>query len=291
VSISNISGFIPLKKDRGLSSNQVIQRLKKRLDITKIGHCGTLDPIADGVLPVTVNKATRTMRYFLRYKKTYVATIRFGIETDTLDISGRVLSESDRLVGREAVEDALGEFRGGYVQKTPAFSARKYKGKSLYHYARRGVQVPDRHRVVDIDELVLTVFDFPFAEIRIVCGSGTYIRQLIVDICRRVDTVGTMYSLTRCEYGIFGLQGSKGVDELSISDVIPVSKVFTDFGRFGIRSTQLNLAKNGSGIDGSDCEFVDRGSADEFFGLFDGEPVGIYRMVDGVFRPEVMLIE
>jgi tRNA pseudouridine55 synthase len=289
VSIENISGFIPFIKDKGLSSNQAIQSLKKRLKLKKVGHCGTLDPIADGILPVVVNRVTRTARYFLRYKKRYVTTIRFGIETDTQDISGRILSESSEVVYREDIERVLGNFMGGYRQKTPLFSARKYKGRTLYEYARRGVEVPVTERFVHIYEITLTRFEFPFAELDIVCGGGTYIRQLITDICRMAQTIGVMQSLTRTEYGVFNLQNSKRIDELNLTDIIPIEKVFSDFGRFVIRPEFLSRARNGHPLKEDACDSLVDGSFEEFLGFSGEGVVGIYRRVEGEFKPEVIL--
>ncbi|MGB9600631.1 MAG: tRNA pseudouridine(55) synthase TruB, partial [Myxococcota bacterium] len=177
--ISEISGFIPLLKERGRSSNQEIQLLKRRLDLRKVGHCGTLDPIADGVLPVLVNRATRTMRFFLEYPKTYLATIKLGISTDSLDITGRVISESVPVVDRMEFIDVIKRYRQEIVQKIPEFSASKFKGKSLYHYARKGIKVPEKVRRVVIYEIEMKRFEPPYIEIEVICSSGTYIRQLI----------------------------------------------------------------------------------------------------------------
>ena len=181
--VSEIYGFLPLYKRAGISSNREIQNLKNRLLLKKAGHCGTLDPIAEGVLPVLVNKATRTMRYFLNYTKTYRFTIQFGISTDTLDITGKVKMRSKRIIYREELERAIKKFSGVIKQKTPAFSARKYRGKSLYKYARNGISIPKSEKQINIESIVILDFNFPYAQLEVECSSGTYIRQLIEDIC------------------------------------------------------------------------------------------------------------
>jgi len=286
---SEIYGFLPLLKEKGTSSNQEIQFLKRRLSISKIGHCGTLDPISDGVLPVLVNKATRTMRYFLNYEKRYSFVIQFGIATDTLDIAGKIISTSNRVIHKDELENVLNTSSGTYFQKTPAFSARKYKGKSLYYYAKKGIEVPRKEKEVYIRSIILKEFDFPFARIEIVCGSGTYIRQLTEDICTKLNIKGTVYSLRRISYGVFNLSNSKIAVELSLNDIIPITDVFTDFGRFEIKNNYIILAKNGSVISKDDCKDLYEGERPLYFGMYEKRVIGIYRLDNMVFHPEVIL--
>ncbi|MCX7959214.1 MAG: tRNA pseudouridine(55) synthase TruB [Deltaproteobacteria bacterium] len=287
--VSEIYGFLPLYKQKGVSSNQEIQALRKRLGLKKVGHTGTLDPLAEGVLPVLVNKATRTMRFFLEYSKSYRFTVQFGISTDTLDITGRVVFKTSRKVAREEIEGILRDFCGEQVQVTPDFSARKYRGRSLYSYARKGISVPKPERMIKIYRLMLTGFDFPFAQFEMDCSSGTYVRKLIEDMCLKLNVSGTMQSLVRTSCGIFNTANTKRQEEMSLSDIVPVQDVFSDYGRFDINDRFFNSASNGSPVLMEDIQEISWGEFRRYFGYSKGEIIGIYRRDGDVFRPEVIL--
>lgn len=287
----DISGFLPLLKQRGRSSNYEIQGLKQRLKIKKIGHCGTLDPIAEGVLPVLVNKATRTMRFFLEYPKTYLATIQFGISTDTLDITGKIISESTPEIDKGVFTKVVERYIGTIVQNTPNFSARKFMGRNLYDYARKGIEPPPKTKEVQIYEINLHKFELPYVEIEVRCGSGTYIRQLINDICTVLGVDGTMYALTRTSYGIFNIDNSKRVQNIDINDILPIDVVFEDYGRFFIKSSIFKIARNGSPVNTDDCKNILREDAARFLGFFENELLGIYRKEGQLFVAEVILSE
>jgi len=290
VKADEIYGFLPLYKQRGSSSSQEIQYLKKRLGLYKAGHCGTLDPLAEGVLPVLVNRATRTMRFFLEYNKSYRFTVRFGISTDTQDITGNVMARSDRVVTEQELQSLLADFKGEIWQKTPDFSARKYKGERLYRYARKGIEVPKPERLIRISGISLVRFDFPFAEIDTECSGGTYIRQLVEDICKRLGVAGTMYSLVRTSYGIFSDKNTKKKEELSRTDILPVTDVFFDFGRFEINEALSGRVINGSSVSSEDIRNIERGDFRRYFGFLSGKVTGVYVRDGDTFYPEVILV-
>ncbi|MCX7945112.1 MAG: tRNA pseudouridine(55) synthase TruB [Deltaproteobacteria bacterium] len=288
---SSIYGFLPLYKQRGSSSNQEIQFLKDKLSLQKVGHAGTLDPLAEGVLPVLVNRATRTMRFFLEYSKSYRFTIQFGISTDTLDITGRIRSRYDTMIDKLELERVLDDFKGEQRQKTPDFSARKYKGRSLYSYARQGISVPKPEKIIKIEQVKLIDFNYPFAQIETRCSSGTYIRQMIEDICVKLNTIGTLYSLVRTSYGIFTTENTKKKEDLSIDDILSIKEVFFDFGRFEVKESIYKLASNGSSICLYDIKNLEKGVYKRYIGLLGDKIIGIYRREQDVFYPEVVLVE
>lgn len=288
--VSDLYGFLPLYKQRGSSSNQEVQFIKRRLRLIKAGHCGTLDPIAEGVLPIVINKATRTMRFFLKYPKSYLFTIQFGIATDSLDITGNIKDISHKVVKKGELEKILPDFVGEQNQLTPDFSARKYKGKKLYQYARNGISVPKPERQIRIDDIKLIDFNYPFAQIEVICSSGTYIRQLIKDICLRLETVGTMYSLIRTSYGIFNSKNTKKREELSLQDIVPITDVFYDFGRFETKESLFTLVCNGSSISIEDTKIINNNESNLYFGFLGDKLIGIYRLSNNTFYPEAILI-
>ena len=175
-------GFLNIYKPKDITSHDVVSYLRRITKIKQIGHTGTLDPFAEGVLPVCIGKSTRLIEY-LSDDKAYIATVQFGKTTDTYDIEGEVLSESDIKVKEDELLSALTKYRGEIEQIPPKYSAIKVNGKKLYEYARAGVEVEIKPRKVVIEEIKLLSFDsnLQTAEIYIKCSKGTYIRTIGYD--------------------------------------------------------------------------------------------------------------
>ena len=170
-------GFINVNKPSGMTSHDVVSFLRRNLKIKKIGHTGTLDPMANGVLPIAVGDATRLIQY-LSDDKEYVATVKFGVSTDTYDKEGEIVSTSDKIVEQAELEVALNQFRGEILQKPPIYSALKKNGKKLYEYAREGKEVEIEARKVTIEKLDLLSLENNIAKLRVKCSKGTYISSL-----------------------------------------------------------------------------------------------------------------
>ncbi|MGH8958581.1 MAG: tRNA pseudouridine(55) synthase TruB [Acidimicrobiia bacterium] len=210
-------GLLVVDKPRGVTSHDVVARARKAIGIRKIGHAGTLDPLATGVVVLALGRATRLIRYVQDQQKEYVALVQFGVATDTLDADGAETARTPMSFDRQALLEALAAFRGEIEQIPPMVSALKHEGKRLYEIARSGVEVDRRPRLVTIHQLELNEFfpeEFPRAELRIVCSKGTYIRSLADDIARSLGGRAHLLDLRRVRVGVFSLDRSVALDHL-----------------------------------------------------------------------------
>jgi tRNA pseudouridine55 synthase len=199
----------------GWTSFDVVAFIRGRSHTRRTGHAGTLDPFAEGVLPVCLGKATRVIEYLMDARKTYRATVRLGVETDTYDRTGSVVAQSSAsTVTRVAAEDALREFEGDIQQTPPAYSALKRDGVPLYKLARAGEKVEIAARSVHIYRIGLTSWEPPLLAFEVECGKGTYVRSLAHDIGRRLGVGGSLDALVRTAVGPFKLESSVGVETL-----------------------------------------------------------------------------
>lgn len=210
----DVNGLLNVKKPSGRTSRDAINVIQRLVRPTKVGHTGTLDPLADGVLVVTIGKATRLTEYVQQMPKTYRATFRFGLRSDTEDIEGTVESVDGPTVDRCAVEGILPNFMGVISQRPPAFSALKVKGKRAYELARSGQDVQLAERNVTIHRLEIVEFAFPQLILDIECRSGTYIRSLGRDIAESLGTNAVMEALTRTAVGRFKIDDAIDVESI-----------------------------------------------------------------------------
>jgi tRNA pseudouridine55 synthase len=201
------SGVLVVDKGRGATSFDVVAIVRRRLGVRRIGHAGTLDPDATGVLPILVGEATKITPYLVDQDKEYLATVRFGLTTDTHDVSGRVLSETpvDDLVPAR-LEDVCRAFVGHIKQVPPMYSAVHHQGRRLYELARAGIEVERAPREVTIRSIAIEKIDGPRATLRVVCGKGTYVRVLAADLGAALGCGGAVESLVRCRVGPFDLR-------------------------------------------------------------------------------------
>ena len=200
-------GFINVNKPSGMTSHDVVSFLRRNLKIKKIGHTGTLDPMANGVLPIAVGDATRLIQY-LSDDKEYVATVKFGVSTDTYDKEGEIVSTSDKIVEQAELDEALNQFRGEILQKPPIYSALKKNGKKLYEYAREGKEVEIEARKVTIEKLDLLSLENNVAKLRVKCSKGTYIRSIAHDLGEVLGCGAHLIGLTRTIAGDFKIENS-----------------------------------------------------------------------------------
>ena len=210
-----MNGILNINKPTGLTSFGVVAFVRKCVGERRVGHAGTLDPNASGVLPVCLGQGTRVVEYLMDSVKTYEAEILLGVCTDTYDAEGRITGQADSSgITLAQIQSLLPEFRGRITQKPPVYSALKYQGKSMYKWAREGIAVETRSRDVTVHELELVDFDVPVLKLRIVCSKGTYIRSLAYDLGERLGCGGSLQSLVRTCYGSFEIQNSVTLDEV-----------------------------------------------------------------------------
>ena len=225
-----MNGIIIIDKEKGFTSRDIVNKVSKRLKTKKVGHTGTLDPIATGVLVVCVNKATKLVSRITDEYKEYVASCLFGISTDTIDIEGKVLKDTKSIISKEDIINTLNSFKGKYRQQVPIYSAVKINGKKLYEYARNNIEVSLPYREVEIKDIDLIegpVYKNDKTEIKFKCNvsKGTYIRSLIRDIAEKLNTCAIMTELRRVKQGKYSISNSIKVDDVNIDSIIPIKDV------------------------------------------------------------------
>ena len=222
-------GFLNVNKPQGMSSAQVVALVKKLCPKgTKVGHMGTLDPMATGVLPIAIGRATRLFDLMQDKQKTYIATFRFGYTTDTYDITGQTTAQTSNLPTAKDINNILGQFVGKIQQLPPQYSAKMVGGVRAYDLARKGRDVPLSPCQVQIFDIkLLKDLGQNEYQFEIVCGSGTYIRSLCRDIAQSLGSLGVMASLVRTKTGQFDIVDAINVEDLSLDKIVGVDTVIT----------------------------------------------------------------
>jgi len=214
-------GFLNVYKPKGMTSHDVVSCMRRVTKVKQIGHTGTLDPFAEGVLPICIGKATRLIEY-LADDKEYLATVKFGVTTDSYDLDGAVVKTSNKKVSEQDILDLLPSFRGAISQMPPIYSAIKVKGKKLYEYARSGEEVKIEPRQVFIEKLEMKNFDEveQTAEILVKCSKGTYIRSIAHDLGEMAGCGAHLIKLVRTQAGKFLIENSINLDNFSTKDFV-----------------------------------------------------------------------
>ena len=255
----NISGILVIDKPQGVTSHDMVGLCRKLYGTRKVGHAGTLDPMATGVLVMLIGRAAKASDFLLEKIKTYKTTLRFGIATDTQDITGEVIASSDRQPVREVLDAALPSFRGEILQIPPMYSALKRNGQKLYDLARQGIEIDREARPVTIYELALTDFRnsdlLTEADLTVTCSKGTYIRTLCNDIGEAVGCYGTMAALRRTKAGMFTLSHAVTPDRLKEMSqeerdalLLPIEDAFADLPAVKLPAFFAKLAHCGQQI-------------------------------------------
>ncbi len=209
------AGIFLIDKPRGITSFEVVKKIKKWLNVKKIGHGGTLDPLATGVLPIFVNKATKIAQFFLNMDKTYDATMRLGLETETQDIEGKVTRVCKKIdVSLEELKTVMEDFQGKITQIPPFYSSLKVGGVPLYKWVRKGIKIQPAPREVEIYELNLKSFRPPEVDFEVSCSKGTYIRTLCSDIGKKLGCGACLARLRRLKTGPFTIKMAISLDVL-----------------------------------------------------------------------------
>ncbi|HIZ75141.1 MAG TPA: tRNA pseudouridine(55) synthase TruB [Candidatus Mediterraneibacter stercoravium] len=290
-----INGILNIYKEKGYTSHDVVARLRKITGQKKIGHTGTLDPDAEGVLPVCLGRATKVCDMLTDRDKTYRAVLLLGKTTDTQDISGKVLSEKDTEgISTETVLECVRGFVGEYDQIPPMYSALKINGRKLYELAREGKTVERKSRRVMIREINIEKTELPRVYMEVSCSKGTYIRTLCHDIGERLGTGGCMEQLVRTRAGSFDISGSHRIEEVAEAAadgrieeyLIPLDSVFEGMRKITVKDRYASKAYNGNPLPARAAEERADFRSGGQYRVYDvqGHFIGVYRYSAGAER-------
>lgn len=245
----SLFGFLNIYKPVGMTSHDVVSVLRRVTKIKQIGHTGTLDPFAEGVLPICIGKATRLIEY-LQDDKEYLATVQFGAATNTFDLDGEKVFTSDKKVSRDDIKEGLKSFEGEILQLPPIFSAIKVKGKKLYEYARKGEEVEIQPRKVVIENIELKIFDEELqqAQILLKCSKGTYIRSIANDLGKILGCGGYLIKLIRTQAGKFRVENSVQLDGIDVESNLINPLDILNLPKIAVDNDDLARIKNGMPI-------------------------------------------
>lgn len=240
-------GFINLNKPSGMTSHDAVNKVRKIFSTRKVGHAGTLDPQAAGVLPIAIGRATKFIEYLANCQKTYRAEILFGIATDSGDLDGKIISRADnfKMPTVDEFKATLKNFIGEIEQTPPKFSAIKIHGRKAYDLARKNLEFDMPRRLVKISDIKLLALEENSAIIEIDCGKGTYIRSLAIDIGERLKIPATLKNLLRLRVGDFDLKNSATLDQLTTENILPIEICLNHLPRFELNENRIRAFLNG----------------------------------------------
>lgn len=241
-----MDGILLLNKEIGYTSFQAINKAKRLINASKVGHSGTLDPFASGLLVVTVNKATKVNQFIETQDKEYIATLKLGIRTSTLDLEGEVIETKEvPSLTEDMIVSALNKFKGKIKQLPPMYSALKVNGQRLYDLARQGIEVERKEREVEIYDIELLSFNNDEIEFKVNCSKGTYIRTLGESISEELNTCGHLIKLIRTRVGNFHIEDAYKLDELNNYKLFSIKDALYDFYKIKINDEEIIKVKNG----------------------------------------------
>ena len=255
-----MDGILLVNKPIGMTSRDVVNILMKKFNTKKIGHTGTLDPFANGLLIITINKGTKISSFLEDLNKEYIAELKLGESTTTLDLEGEVLKQKEVSLplNQSKVEEVLNSFIGKIKQVPPMYSAIKIDGEELYKKARRGEVVERKEREVEINSIDLLSITKEKILFKVDCSKGTYIRTLGQDIASKLDYPGHLTHLVRTRVGRFFLKDAKSLEEISENDIIPISTSLSHLPSIRVNDQDAFKVKNGVKLllQGSDLYFI-----------------------------------
>lgn len=278
------SGVLIIDKPEGITSHDVVAKVRKALHTKKVGHTGTLDPLATGVLVVCVEKATKLVQYLTCENKTYEVQMKLGVKSDTGDITGNVIETDDNISDKlntlnlEKIHETLNTFLGAQKQVPPMYSAIKVNGKKLYEYAREGIQIEREERDIEIHSIENVSFENDILKYTVSCSKGTYVRSLCEDIAEKLGTCGTMTALRRTVTGEFEIKDSISIEEISEEKIISMEKLFDK--KIDVSNNMKKL------INGEEIK-VDL--EDGLYNLYSDEYVGIGKITSKKLKREIIL--
>jgi len=240
-----MNGFLLVNKGYGDSSNFIVQEVKKTFSFEKVGHLGTLDPAAEGLLILAINRATKFSNYFLNADKSYDVSVELGVSTNTDDATGEVIYESQNIPKKQKIIEEIQKFIGISLQKPPFFSALKHKGKPLYKYARKGKLIEKDPRKINIKNINNINVINNICSFNISCSKGTYIRSIARDLGKKLGCGAHMKSLKRISQDDFRIEDSRSLSELKVRHIIPIEDAFQNLETLELNSTELKFFSNG----------------------------------------------
>ncbi len=280
-----MNGILVINKESGYTSRDVVNIISKQLNTKKVGHTGTLDPMATGVLVICIGKYTKLVDKITCYDKEYIATIKLGIKTDTLDNTGTVLEKNENTsVDTQVLMNTLDSFLGKSMQEVPKYAAVKINGKKLYEYARNGEEVNLPKREIEINEIELLKNEGDEITFRVVVSKGTYIRSLIRDICEKMGILGTMSSLKRTRQGLFTINSSISLQDAANFEnkLLTVEDLF-NYPHYKLKEEEFFKVKNGASLE------LNRSDAYLFL-EYDKKIIAIYQKTVNVYTSYFRLI-
>lgn len=284
-----INGIINVYKEQGYTSHDVVAKMRGILKMKKIGHTGTLDPEAQGVLPVCIGKATKLVDLITDKDKTYMAVLKLGITTDTQDMTGQILTTSEVTVGLEQIQEVMKHYIGEYLQLPPMYSAIKVGGKKLYELARQGKEIERERRKVIIKDIKILDYSEQYHEVTVSvdCGKGTYIRTLLHDIGAELGCGGAMKSLLRTAVGNFHMEQALTLAQIeekvkeNVLDeyIVPIDRMFDTYNKVNVDKQYHKLIYNGNPF--SKAHLTERPdvNSSDMVRVYDADDIfiGIYR--------------
>ena len=244
-----MDGFLLAFKQKGISSNHVVQQTKRLLSLKKVGHLGTLDPMAEGLLVLAVNRATRFSSFFLESDKRYEAEVSFGTKTDTDDAMGEVIESSSTIPKESDIKQELNKFLGESQQNPPFFSALKHKGKPLYKYAREGEFISKPPRKINIYSINNFSYFNNSCRFLVHCSKGTYIRSIARDLGDNLGSKGHLSALKRVMQGEFDVEKSKIPSELNLEEMVSIESAFQFFKVIRLKEEETKIFSNGGKLE------------------------------------------
>ena len=276
--------IINVCKEKNMTSRDVVNIISKHLHTKKVGHTGTLDPLATGVLIVCTNHDTKLVDILTSKNKEYIATMRLGIQTDTGDITGNIIKRATYKVTKDQIIKVLNNFLGSSTQTVPIYSAVKINGKKLYAYARNGEEVTLPTREINISSIELLDYHDDLIKFKVTVSKGTYIRSLIEDIGKTLQTVATMEDLVRTKQGNYKIEDSYTLEDIKNDNYkpIPLNIVLKDYHTYNLNATEYFKVKNGSKmLLNIDDKIVTL--------LYNNKPIALYRKENDIYRVYKML--
>lgn len=293
---SNMNGVLNIFKNKGMSSFDVVRKIKKLANEKKVGHTGTLDPEATGVLPVCIGKATKTIDYIMNSNKGYEVKFLFGVKTTTYDLEGEVVERNETShLTEEEVSKVILSFIGEYDQVPPMYSALKKNGVRLYELARQGIEIEREARKVNIFNISNLKIDLPYVSMKVACSKGTYIRSLCYDIGEKLKVGAAMTELNRYETSVFVQENSVNIEDLTkenISDyIITIEEALLSYPKLTVRSSFTKLLINGVKVFDKRLTNEKR-EKNVLYRVYDSEGtfIGIGKQDDEGFKIEKLLI-
>ena len=300
--IKKINGWIILDKQIGMSSRTAVTKISKILKIKKVGHGGTLDPLASGVLPIAVGEATKVISFIQDKKKSYSFTIKWGETTETDDLEGAVLERSDVRPNIKQINSVIPSFIGQILQKPPIYSAIKVNGQRSYKLARKNIEVNHKFRKVEIYDLILKkIINLDKAEFEVKCGKGTYVRSLAKDIAEKLNTKGHVIQLRRLSVGNFEEKDTILIDftkeiihsPMIFNKILPIETVLDDIPALVLNKTEARQIKQGQKLELNSLENIDHflkknpnyNKFEKIYAVENYDPIALITIYEGIVKP------